>query len=79
MLLHVHFYTDLRTTKTGAAAQILELENFHPDILAPIIGFIYTSEIRLSTDNMQSIHSARDELQLDELKEGCDELMSQRV
>ena len=58
---------------------MVELKNLNPDILTTIVDFIYTAEITLSTDSVQSICSACDELQLEELKEGCDEFMCERV
>ena len=62
-----------------STADIVELKTFSPDIFSTIIDFIYTAEVTLTTDNVQSICSACDELELEELKEGCDQFMSQRV
>ena len=50
----------------------MTLSSFDPEVLALIVNFIYTAEIQLSTDNVQKICTACNELELDELKDGCD-------
>ena len=50
-----------------------------PDIVINIINYMYTGEIELTVDNVQSLVKACDILQLDALKAGCEDFMMSQV
>ena len=50
-----------------------------PDILANIIDYMYTGEIELTDDNVESLVKACDVLQLDALKARCEDFMMTQV
>ena len=50
-----------------------------PDTLTSIIDYIYTGEIELTVDNVESFVVACDVLQLDGLKAGCEDFMTSQV
>ena len=50
-----------------------------PDILANIIDYMYTEEIELTDDNVESLFKACDVLQLDALKARCEDFMLTQV
>ena len=50
-----------------------------PDTLTSIIDYIYTGEIELTVDNVESLVVACDVLQLDGLKAGCEDFMTSQV
>ena len=50
-----------------------------PDILANVIDYMYTGEIELTDDNVESLLKACDVLQLDALKARCEDFMLTQV
>ena len=50
-----------------------------PDIVINIINYMYTGEIELTVDNVESLVKACDILQLDALKAGCEDFMMSQV
>ena len=50
-----------------------------PDILSTIVQYIYTGEIELTADNVESLVKACDVLQLDSLKTACESFMLKQV
>ena len=50
-----------------------------PDILTSIVDYMYTGEIELTVDNVESLVKAGDVLQLDTLKVACENLMLKQV
>ena len=50
-----------------------------PEILTAIIDYIYTGEVELTADNVESLLKACDVLQLDTLKTACESFMLKHV
>ena len=50
-----------------------------PDIVISIINYMYTGEIEMTVDNVESLVKACDILQLDALKVGCEDFMMSQV
>ena len=50
-----------------------------PAIMTSVVDYIYTGEIELTIDNVESLVSACDVLQLDGLKAGCEEFMMSQI
>ena len=50
-----------------------------PEILSSIVDYIYSGEIELTVDNVESIVKASDILQLDALKASCEDFMMTQV
>ena len=50
-----------------------------PEILTSIVDYMYTGEIELTADNVESLFRAGDVLQLDTLKETCENFMLKQV
>ena len=50
-----------------------------PDILTSIVDYMYTGEIELTVDNVENLFKAGDVLQLDTLKEACENFMLKQV
>ena len=53
--------------------------NMKPEILTAIVDYIYTGEIELTVDNVESLVKACDVLQLDTLKTACESFMLKQV
>ena len=53
--------------------------NMQPTILTRIVDYIYTGEIQLTVDTVESLVEACDVLQLDTLKTACENLMVKHV
>ncbi|KAK2179269.1 hypothetical protein NP493_500g00029 [Ridgeia piscesae] len=53
--------------------------NMKPEILTAIVDYIYTGEVELTVDNVESLVKACDVLQLDTLKTACESFMLKQV
>ena len=68
------FRCDLKETTSDTVQLTMD-----PEILTSIVNYIYTGEIELTVDNVESVVKACDVLQLDTLKSGCDVFMKAQV
>ena len=50
-----------------------------PEVMTSVVDYMYTGEIELTVDNVESLVEACDILQLDGLKAGCEDFMTSQV
>ncbi|ELU11601.1 hypothetical protein CAPTEDRAFT_136979 [Capitella teleta] len=60
-------------------SKVVEITSFKLDVIKPLLNYMYTAQIEINVDNVQSLVQACDQFDFERLKEACEQFLQDQI